>query len=135
MFWKKKPIFSPETYRMGWAKITDRIREFCPFERIINRNQYYRVPVNPAYVMRMIETFKHEHIKDKRECEGFVYMFKGELAKLGYGDLLAMDVSIETPNGPHALIGFLQCERLVFGEPQTGQMVRPEYTKINWIIY
>ena len=135
MFWKKKPKFNPETYRMGWAEITDQLREYCPIEKIINRNQYYRVPVNPAYVMRMVKTYEYDHIKDRRECEGFVYMFKGELARLGYGDLLAMDVSIETANGPHALIGFLQCGRLVFGEPQTGQMIRPEYTKINWIIY
>jgi ribosome modulation factor len=135
MFWTRKPKFNPATKRMGWAEITSKLREYCPFERIINRNQWYRVPVNPAYVMRSIESYKHEHIKDRRECEGFVYMFKGELARLGYGDLLAMDVSIETPNGPHALIGFLQCDRLVFGEPQTGQMIRPVYNRINRIIY
>jgi hypothetical protein len=88
----------------------------------------------------MIESWKYEWIKDKRECEGFMDILKGKLAELGYADLLVMYVSLNMPDKnpvgiDHALAGFIQCEQLVFGEPQTGAMVRPEYTKINWIIY
>ena len=141
MFWKRKPKFNPATKRMGWAEIQATLEQHVDWKKIIHiRNQYYRVPVNPAYVMREIESWKYEWIKDGRECEGFMDILKGKLAELGFADLLVMYVSLnlhsEKPEGKdHALAGFIQCERLTFGEPQTGKMILPIYNRINRIIY
>ncbi len=141
MFWKKKPKFNPQTKRMGWAEVQSILEHYCDWKKIIHiRNQYYRIPANPAYVMREIESWKYEWIKDKRECEGFMDILKGELSKLGYADLLVMYVSLNLPDKKpeghnHAVAGFLQCEQLVFGEPQKGTMIQFNYNRINRIIY
>ena len=140
MFWKPKK-FNPTTIVMGWAEVQFILEQHCYWKKVLHiRNQYYRVPENPAYVMKMIESWKYEYIKNRRECEGFMDILKGELSKLGYADLLVMYISLNLPSEEpagrnHALAGLLDKKELVFGEPQTGKIVVPKYNKINWIIY
>lgn len=133
--WNKKqpPEFAPECYRLGWASVVQFLRQYVAIEQIIHRDKYYQIPVNPAYVMRSIP-INADYRSDSLDCDDYVRIFRGELSKLGYGNLLAMDVSIDTGSGNHALIGFLQNYKLVFGDPQLGGIVTIKYERINRII-
>lgn len=123
--WKnKKPKFKPEVFLKSWPEIFSVVSDLCDPVKINWRDKAYRVPVNPAYVMRSIKSYEYEYQKESRDCDDFVRIFRGKLSEMGWGNLLAMDVSIikEDETG-HALIGFLQGGKLVYGEPQTGEMV------------
>lgn len=122
--WKNRLKFNPEVFKKSWPEIFSVLSGLCDPVKIHWRDKYYKIPVNPAYVMRSVNSFDYKYQKESRDCDDFVRIFRGELSEMGWGNLLAMDISIQKRNGKqHALIGFLQGGKIVFGEPQTGEMV------------
>lgn len=108
--------------------------------RVKRTDNLYQVPIDPAYVMKKIKSWKYDYIPEQRDCDAFVDIFRGVLAKKGYGNLLAMGADVTFHNGKgHCLIAFMDLKQLdndgkhplIFGEPQTGEIINLVYSNIK----
>ena len=111
-------FFNP-TYKMANSiYVRESLKAFCDDVSVLDRE--YMIPDGPAYVMKKIPT-GYFYIKESRDCDDFVRIFRGWLSKKGWGNLLAMECNIRFKDGKrHALIAFLKNEKIIFGEPQRG---------------
>jgi len=112
-----------------------KLKRLAPEAYIHCSDKVYDIPKDPVKVMAKFSPFKLPYIKEKRDCDDFVRIFRGKLSSKGIGNLLAMDCIIKLPNGGiHAVIAFLIHGRLGFGEPQTGKMITYEPLKVIRLI-
>lgn len=125
--------FNPDTIPMTASEVMSRLpRDLVCDGRVTRTDNIYLVPLNPASIMKKIKSWKYDYIPEKRDCDAFVDIFRGELGKKGFGNLLAMVADVTLSSGDrHSLIGFMDLTRidkhdkhpLIFGEPQTGKLI------------
>jgi len=115
-------------------------REIVCSGGVKSTDNIYKIPLSPEYVMKKVPSWKFIYSPDALDCDDFVRIFRGWLSKKGWGNLLCMDAEVILENGiPHNLIAFIDLERLdkqgkhplIFGEPQTGEIVFENYTNIK----
>ena len=128
MFGRKKLL----TYPMTEGLVLNSLYDLGYEKTITDTRGYgfiYQVPINPAQAIRY--TNSHNYIKQDGilECPEFCDIYKGYLAIKGLGNTLAMRCSVmEEGRQGHRLIAFLQDNKLVFGEPETGKILLKETT-------
>ncbi len=77
----------------------------------------YLLPDDPAGLIRKY-TSRKRYIADKRDCDDFVRIVRGNLSNAGLGHVLAMDV--RTPG--HSCLGFIgRDDRVRLFNAQTGE--------------
>ncbi len=123
------------------AALRQNLRKICPEAQVITLDREYQIPADPGDVTWHYSPFNLKYLKSRRDCEDFnrivqcdvaadllsrllVDIVRGELSRDAFGDLLVMDCVVNPPGpGPqHALLAFLDGDKIVFGEPQTGKM-------------
>lgn len=107
--------------RMSYKEIKYKLQAYC--NTIIHRDLNYLVPDNPSYILKKSPARQYKYgSSEARDCDDAVRIFRGWLSRKKYGNVLAMDVGIWHQDiRYHALIGFWYQDRLVLGEPQTGE--------------
>ena len=138
--------FCPQIIRMSRQEILTRLPRSIVCEgRAISNDQFYRIPIDPKYVMKKVPSWDKKYQKetsrnpDVSDCDDAVRIFRGWLSKKDWGNLVAMDTSIDSSIfGPHSLISFLDLTEidkngknvLLFGEPQIkGRIYEKNITK------
>jgi len=141
-FGKWKPKIKRE---IGKRELRKLIKKVCPeirSSKIILSDRDYLIPANPKKIMKKIRSWVHSYIAQKRDCDDFSRIHRGEMSKLACGNVLAMNVWISYYSESkgktvhHAVIGFFNEDEsaIVFGEPQTGKMKSFRDSKVTQII-
>ena len=117
-------------------ELIKRLQVIAPSDcSILCRDTKYLIPANPADIMKRSPAKRYEYEKESRDCEDFVRITRGWLSQKNLGNLLCIDCKIKLYNGDrHALCAFLVDDKIVFGAPQTGKMVRYNNVKIERLI-
>lgn len=125
--------FKPKYIEVSSGKLLTMFpRKLVEAGKIKTLDKVYRIPLDPAYVMKKVPSWKYSYIPERRDCEDFERIFRGWLSQKAWGNLLAFAVDLYFENKlDHAMIGFLDLKNkdedgknlILFGEPQTGIMV------------
>jgi len=133
-FWQEwKPEISGV---ISSGKLYRKLRKICPEAQVICMDREYQIPADPADVIWRCSPRYFVYQKESRDCDDSVRIARGWLSSKNFGDLLVMDCVIN-PHGPgpnHALLAFLDGDKIVFGEPQTGKMRTFENVEIIRLI-
>jgi len=125
-------FFNPKYKIANHIYVRETLLTFCDDVSVLDRE--YMIPDSPAYVMKKVPS-GFFYIKERRDCDDGVRIFRGWLSKKGWGNLLAMECHIGFANGKrHALIAFLVNGKLVLGEPKTGLLVNINYYEVLKLI-
>ncbi len=116
------------------AALKQNLRRIYPDAQVITLDRGYQIPADPADVTWQCSPIDLMYKKEYRDCDDFVRMARGWLSREKHGSLLVMDCVIDYPGGRHALLAFLDGDKIVFGEPQTGKMRTFDEVKIIRLI-
>lgn len=131
-------FFKPKTIKFSYSEIIQMLpREIVDLGHVKASDREYLLPLNPAYIMRKVPSWKYGYKAESVDCDDFVRIFRGWLSQKGYGNILAMDTEILNKKERHNLISFLDFNRkdkhgkhlLIFGEPQTGELIPDEESR------
>ena len=104
------------------GKLHRKLRRICPDAQVITLDRKYQIPADPSDVIWQCSPRNFVYQKESRDCDDASRIARGWLSKKNLGNLLVMDCVIDYSDGRHALLAFLQDDKIVFGEPQTGKM-------------
>jgi len=116
------------------------LKDLAPDAQLIFDDKTYFIPDDPEDVIYRINSKSFRYIKQSRDCDDGTRIFRGKLSERGFGNLLAMDCTFyyfsKSKNKKvfHKAIAFLHEGRILFGEPQTGKIVKYEQVKIIRLI-
>ena len=111
------------------------LTKLAPNAQLIFDDKTYLIPADPEDVIYRVNSKDFGYIKQSRDCDDAVRIFRGKLSQKGFGNLLAIDTTFyyfSKTKGKkvlHKAITFLYDDKLIFGEPQTGKIV--EYSKVK----
>jgi len=111
-----------------------KLRKLHPGAQIICLDREYQIPADPGNVTWQCSPSELFYHAETRDCDDYVRMARGWLSRENLGNLLVMDCVIDYSSGRHALLAFLDGDKIVFGEPQTGKMRTFEAVKIIRLI-
>jgi len=141
-FNKWKPKIKRDVGKVELRKLLKKLCPDCRSSKIILSDRDYLIPSNPAKIMEKIRSWTYSYIPQKRDCDDFGRIHRGEMSKLGYGNVLAMNTWIsyysesKQKTVHHAVIGFINEDEtdIIFGEPQTGKITSFKDSKVTQII-
>ena len=137
-FSKKKKGFKPKITKIEPHDLFNQLVPLVNPDLIDMRYEGYPylLPDDPYAVMSAVPTWKIDYDDKYFNCNDFMREFRGWLSRHRIGRLVAMEVGIKKKNNnKHLLVGFLHKGELLFGEPQSGKIVRlPDGAKIEHII-
>jgi len=102
-----------------------RLKTINPKMRIIHHDRLYKVPKDPAHIMRIIGRVRRNYFRESFDCDDYNRVALQRLSDAGYGNYLVMACSIQRPGrANHALLGFLTPDRkgFVFGDSRWGRL-------------
>lgn len=138
MGWKWPWVWEPDICRILSARnLRILLKTLAPGAQIIIKDRTYNVPSNPQAVLTKCSSSFFPYIKEKRDCDDFVRIARGELSRLGEGNLLAMDMDLARPGKTsHAVLGFLSpsMDGFVYGDGQSTRIVEYAEAKPYHII-
>lgn len=115
---------------MDWWEIVNIIRPYTT-DPTPHKMLKYLLPADES-IMRLLKKFR---VTRDVPCHAAVDIFKGRMAEAGLYDVFAPSVRIKKPTWTktHECVGFIVDQKIVFGEPQTGEYPVYEGANIEWV--